>query len=146
MMTSAQPCRPADTAVRSHHGMPAPPYRCERFTKKRRGQIDRSRRPPCLLRQPHVGPPVCCQREIFLYDPVAVGLGLAVTVLLADQLKLPFRLFPNAPIMHQANLTFNYFLAVFGMCHWFSVQIQVLGIDRLRLKHMVKFGGRMLRP
>ena len=48
--------------------------------------------------------------------------------------------------MHEPNLTFNYLLSVFGMFHWLSLQIQVLGIDRFLLKQLVKFSAQVFQP
>src|SRR5216683_745362 len=61
-------------------------------------------------------------------------------------LLLPFRFFPNAPIVHKPDLAFIYFLAVFGMFHWLSLQVQVLGINRLLVENLVKLGAQVLQP
>jgi hypothetical protein len=54
---------------------------------------------------------------------------------------LPLGFDPDAAFVHQVNLLLNNLLTVFSMLHGFTIQVQVLWIDGLFIKHLVEFGA-----
>jgi hypothetical protein len=55
--------------------------------------------------------------------------------------RLAFWSLPNSPIVHEANLPLNHFLAVLGVPHRRSLEIKVLGIDGRFVQRLVKLGA-----
>ena len=48
--------------------------------------------------------------------------------------------------MHQVNLLLNNLLPVFSMLHGLTIEVEVLGIDRLLVEQLVEFGAQVFEP
>src|SRR5437879_5205064 len=59
---------------------------------------------------------------------------------------LSFWFDPNPALVHQVNLLLNDLLMVFSVLHRLTIQIQILGIDRLLINYLVEFGAQILHP
>jgi hypothetical protein len=57
--------------------------------------------------------------------------------------RLAFWLLPDAAIVHEPDLALDHSLTVFRVLHRFPFQIEVLGIDRLLVKYLVKLGAQV---
>src|SRR5262249_60637837 len=56
------------------------------------------------------------------------------------------RLLPDPPVVHQLDLPLDDLLAVLGVLHGLTLEIEVLRIDRLLVEQLVEFGAEVLHP
>src|ERR1700680_2554620 len=54
--------------------------------------------------------------------------------------------FPDAALMHQGDLFFDYCFAVFLMLHRRAAEIEVFGVDRLLIQNLIKLGAQVFYP
>src|SRR5262249_57836291 len=56
------------------------------------------------------------------------------------------RLLPDPPVVHQLDLPLDDFLAVLGVLHGLTLEIEVLRIDRLLVEQLVELSAEVLHP
>src|SRR5579875_2530722 len=53
---------------------------------------------------------------------------------------------PDAALVHEVDLALDDLLAILGMLHGFAIQVQVFGINRLLVEHLIQFGAYIFEP